>query len=193
MRLSRFPSLCFLGFLGLILIDDLVMWIFWRSLQVEGIVKTLAAAGDHDKITAVINLLTTEYTFSPQANHRKVLFPLGWIGLDLISVFLDNCLNFEFLSVGRIDRLGCCNGRFDFGSLTAPWGKGFHAKFCHFWRFCQLLSLNLCCCVFIFGKSCLMFHWCRETAWMEWINGEMQEAWCISLIACLLVGTLRKF
>ena len=29
-------------------------------------------AGDHEKITAVINLLTTEFTHSPQANHRKV-------------------------------------------------------------------------------------------------------------------------
>ncbi|KAG5038086.1 hypothetical protein JHK86_018926 [Glycine max] len=41
------------------------------ALEVEGIVKQLAGAGDHDRITAVINLLTTEYTFSPQANHRK--------------------------------------------------------------------------------------------------------------------------
>ncbi|KAK9114853.1 hypothetical protein Syun_021650 [Stephania yunnanensis] len=29
-------------------------------------------AGDHDKITAMINLLTNEFTSSPQANHRKV-------------------------------------------------------------------------------------------------------------------------
>lgn len=36
--------------------------------------KQLAMAGDHDKITAVINLLTNEYTYSPQANHRKVRF-----------------------------------------------------------------------------------------------------------------------
>ena len=34
--------------------------------------KQLTTAGDHDKITAVINLLTTEFTYSPQANHRKV-------------------------------------------------------------------------------------------------------------------------
>ncbi|KAL6350838.1 hypothetical protein AAG906_031424 [Vitis piasezkii] len=54
------------------------------ALEVEGIVKTLAAAGDHDKITAVINLLTTEYTFSPQANHRKG----GLIGLAAATVGL---------------------------------------------------------------------------------------------------------
>ena len=42
--------------------------------QVEGIVKQLTAAGDHDRISAVINLLTNEYTYSPQANHRKVVF-----------------------------------------------------------------------------------------------------------------------
>lgn len=39
--------------------------------------KQLATAGDHDKITAVINLLTTEFTYSPQANHRKVFFVFG--------------------------------------------------------------------------------------------------------------------
>lgn len=34
--------------------------------------KQLTSAGEHEKITAVINLLTNEYTYSPQANHRKV-------------------------------------------------------------------------------------------------------------------------
>ncbi|KAG0465729.1 hypothetical protein HPP92_019893 [Vanilla planifolia] len=47
------------------------------ALEVEGIVKQLAQAGDHDKITAVINLLVTEFAYSPQANHRKG----GLIGL----------------------------------------------------------------------------------------------------------------
>ncbi|KAJ0547199.1 putative vacuole morphology and inheritance protein [Helianthus annuus] len=37
-------------------------------VKVEGIVKNLTTTGDHDKITAVINLLTHEYTYSPQAN-----------------------------------------------------------------------------------------------------------------------------
>ncbi|WVZ11591.1 hypothetical protein V8G54_016121 [Vigna mungo] len=41
------------------------------ALEVEGIVKQLASAGDHDRIVAVISLLTTEFTYSPQANHRK--------------------------------------------------------------------------------------------------------------------------
>ncbi|XP_027360061.1 protein VAC14 homolog isoform X3 [Abrus precatorius] len=41
------------------------------ALEVEGIVKQLAGAGDHDRITAVIKLLTVEFTYSPQANHRK--------------------------------------------------------------------------------------------------------------------------
>lgn len=91
-----------------------------RSLQVEGIVKQLAAVGDHDKITAVINLLTTEFTFSPQANHRKVFVSYGFDLFDLISVFLAISFNFELPYAGRIDRLGCRNGWFDFGSLTAP-------------------------------------------------------------------------
>lgn len=43
-----------------------------NAVQIEGIVKQLALAGDHDKITALINLLTNEFTYSPQANHRMV-------------------------------------------------------------------------------------------------------------------------
>ncbi|KAA8532508.1 hypothetical protein F0562_032676 [Nyssa sinensis] len=54
------------------------------ALEVEGIVKQLAAAGDHDKITAVINLLTHEFTYSQQANHRKG----GLIGLAAATVGL---------------------------------------------------------------------------------------------------------
>lgn len=45
--------------------------------QVEGVVKQLTAVGDHDRITAVINLLTNEFTYSPQANHRKVCFVIS--------------------------------------------------------------------------------------------------------------------
>ncbi|XP_042007074.1 protein VAC14 homolog isoform X2 [Salvia splendens] len=54
------------------------------ALEVEGIVKQLAMSGDHDKITALINLLTNEYTYSPQANHRKG----GLIGLAAATVGL---------------------------------------------------------------------------------------------------------
>ncbi|MCD7451974.1 hypothetical protein HAX54_014500 [Datura stramonium] len=54
------------------------------ALELEGTVKQLAVAGDHDKITAVINLLTQEYTYSPQANHRKG----GLIGLAAVTVGL---------------------------------------------------------------------------------------------------------
>ncbi|CAI9760026.1 unnamed protein product [Fraxinus pennsylvanica] len=53
-------------------------------LLVEGIVKQLALARDHDKITAVINLLTTEFTYSAEANHRK----RGLIGLAAATVGL---------------------------------------------------------------------------------------------------------
>lgn len=41
-------------------------------VQIEGIVKQLATAGEHEKISAVIQLLTNDFTYSPQANHRKV-------------------------------------------------------------------------------------------------------------------------
>ncbi|XP_016441220.1 protein VAC14 homolog [Nicotiana tabacum] len=54
------------------------------ALELEGIVKQLAVAGDHDKITAIINLLTQEYTYSPQANNRKG----GLIGLAAATVGL---------------------------------------------------------------------------------------------------------
>ncbi|CAJ2674347.1 unnamed protein product [Trifolium pratense] len=56
------------------------------ALEVEGIVKQLASAGDHDKVNAVIDLLTTEYTNSPQANHRKG----GLISLAAATVGLTN-------------------------------------------------------------------------------------------------------
>ncbi|KAK6931636.1 Vacuolar protein 14, C-terminal Fig4-binding domain [Dillenia turbinata] len=45
---------------------------------------SLTAAGDHDRITSVINLLTTDFTYSPQANHRKG----GLIGLAAATVGL---------------------------------------------------------------------------------------------------------
>ncbi|GAB2296947.1 PtdIns(3,5)P(2) sythesis regulation factor [Dionaea muscipula] len=54
------------------------------ALEVEGIVKGLAGAGDHEKITAVIKLLADEFTYSPQANHRKG----GLIGLAAATVGL---------------------------------------------------------------------------------------------------------
>ncbi|KAJ0096269.1 hypothetical protein Patl1_15526 [Pistacia atlantica] len=54
------------------------------ALEVEGIVKQLAMAGDHEKISTVINLLTHEFTYSPQANHRKG----GLIGLAAATVGL---------------------------------------------------------------------------------------------------------
>lgn len=54
------------------------------ALEVEGIVKQLTGAGDHDKISAVINLLANEFTYSPQANHRKG----GLIGLAAATVGL---------------------------------------------------------------------------------------------------------
>ncbi|XP_043706317.1 protein VAC14 homolog [Telopea speciosissima] len=54
------------------------------ALEVEGIVKQLAVAGDHDKISTVIKVLTTEFTYSPQANHRKG----GLIGLAAATVGL---------------------------------------------------------------------------------------------------------
>lgn len=41
--------------------------------QIEGITKNLAAAGEHDKIAALIRLLIDDFTHSAQANHRKVL------------------------------------------------------------------------------------------------------------------------
>ncbi|CAL5428228.1 unnamed protein product [Camellia sinensis] len=54
------------------------------ALEIEGIVKQLAAAGEHDNITAVINLLANEFTYSAQVNHRKG----GLIGLATATVAL---------------------------------------------------------------------------------------------------------
>ncbi|XP_055802720.1 protein VAC14 homolog isoform X1 [Solanum dulcamara] len=44
------------------------------ALELEGIVKHLTSVGDHDKINAVISLLSQEYTYSPQAHNRKETF-----------------------------------------------------------------------------------------------------------------------
>ncbi|KAJ0841488.1 putative vacuole morphology and inheritance protein [Helianthus annuus] len=41
------------------------------ALEVEGIVKQLRVARDHDKISVVIKLLVHEFTYSSQANHHK--------------------------------------------------------------------------------------------------------------------------
>ncbi|KOM45978.1 hypothetical protein LR48_Vigan06g128400 [Vigna angularis] len=59
------------------------------ALEVEGIVKQLASAGDHDRIVAVISLLTTEFTCSPQANHRKgglISLAAATVGLTIEAV-----------------------------------------------------------------------------------------------------------
>ncbi|XP_020596344.1 protein VAC14 homolog [Phalaenopsis equestris] len=56
------------------------------ALEVEGIVKQLAQAGEHEKIEAVLNLLVLEYTYSPQANHRKG----GLLGLAAATVGLSS-------------------------------------------------------------------------------------------------------
>ncbi|KAL5719577.1 phosphatidylinositol 3 [Ranunculus cassubicifolius] len=79
------------------------------ALEIEGIVKQLTSGGDHDRITAVINLLTTEFTYSPQANHRKG----GLIGLVAATVGLTHeaaehleVLLFCFTILVRIDDIG---------------------------------------------------------------------------------------
>ena len=68
--------------------------------QVEGIVKQLTAAGDHDRISAVINLLTNKYTYSPQANYlcfNNLVPQFMWCCWNL-SVWNVNC----FLQGGLI-------------------------------------------------------------------------------------------
>uniref|UniRef100_A0A1S4CGR6 Protein VAC14 homolog n=1 Tax=Nicotiana tabacum TaxID=4097 RepID=A0A1S4CGR6_TOBAC len=67
------------------------------ALELEGIIKQLTGAGDHDKITSVINLLTQEYTYSPQAHNRKG----GLIGLAAVTVGLTSEAA-QHLEVGRL-------------------------------------------------------------------------------------------
>jgi vacuole morphology and inheritance protein 14 len=43
--------------------------------QVEGVVKNLAAQGETEKVSALINVLINDFAMSPQANHRKVSPP----------------------------------------------------------------------------------------------------------------------
>lgn len=55
------------------------------ALEIEGIVKQLAAVpGDREKINSVINLLTRDYVYSPNANHAKG----GLIGLAAVTIGL---------------------------------------------------------------------------------------------------------
>uniref|UniRef100_A0A1J3JUP5 Protein VAC14-like protein n=1 Tax=Noccaea caerulescens TaxID=107243 RepID=A0A1J3JUP5_NOCCA len=56
------------------------------ALEIEGIVKNLTSAGDHDKISKVIEMLIKEFAKSPQANHRKG----GLIGLAAVTVGLSS-------------------------------------------------------------------------------------------------------
>ncbi|KAJ8498480.1 hypothetical protein OPV22_009032 [Ensete ventricosum] len=54
------------------------------ALEIEGIVKQLAVAREHEKISALINVLITEFAYSPQANHRKgglIGFAAATVGL----------------------------------------------------------------------------------------------------------------
>ncbi|KAI0492962.1 hypothetical protein KFK09_027238 [Dendrobium nobile] len=53
------------------------------ALEIEGIVKQLAIAGEHEKISSVISLLVTDFTYSPQPNHRKQIVP------PVLNSFLD--------------------------------------------------------------------------------------------------------
>ncbi|GAU12905.1 hypothetical protein TSUD_73920 [Trifolium subterraneum] len=78
------------------------------ALEIENIVKQLAANGDHDKIKAVINLLTTEFINSPQANHRKG----GLIGLAAATVGLTS-ETAQHLEVVRGDFIVFFNKIFD--------------------------------------------------------------------------------
>ncbi|KAG2276469.1 hypothetical protein Bca52824_059024 [Brassica carinata] len=54
------------------------------AIEIENTVKLLIAAGDHDKISKVIDVLIKEFAKSPQANHRKG----GLIGLAAVTVGL---------------------------------------------------------------------------------------------------------
>ncbi|KAF3320141.1 protein VAC14 isoform X1 [Carex littledalei] len=54
------------------------------ALEIEGITKKLAASGDHDKIAALIKMLTDDFTYSAQVHNRKG----GLIGLAAVTVGL---------------------------------------------------------------------------------------------------------
>ncbi|KFK33938.1 hypothetical protein AALP_AA5G081100 [Arabis alpina] len=56
------------------------------ALDLENIVKSLTSAGDHDKISKVIEMLIKEFAKSPQPNHRKGVL----IGLAAVTVGLSS-------------------------------------------------------------------------------------------------------
>jgi hypothetical protein len=62
------------------------------ALEVEQIVKRLAAAGDTAKISSIIDKLISEFAFSPQANHRKVRWTSRWQAAGVAGVAADRWL-----------------------------------------------------------------------------------------------------
>ncbi|XP_028113954.1 protein VAC14 homolog isoform X5 [Camellia sinensis] len=91
------------------------------ALEIEGIVKQLAAAGEHDKITAVINLLANEFTYSAQVNHRKG----GLIGLATATVALTGEAAQHLEAISKVFSLD----REAFPSLNVLPGETLHSYF----------------------------------------------------------------
>ncbi|KFK33393.1 hypothetical protein AALP_AA5G007100 [Arabis alpina] len=56
------------------------------ALDLESTTKCLTSAGDHDKISKIIEVLIEEFVKSPQANHRKG----GLIGLAAVTIGLSS-------------------------------------------------------------------------------------------------------
>ncbi|KAK9158496.1 hypothetical protein Scep_005070 [Stephania cephalantha] len=65
---------------------------------IEEISKQLAMAGDHDKITVMINLFTNEFTSSPQANHRKVILVLVFVSLIVLVDWIFHCYQLKLIA-----------------------------------------------------------------------------------------------
>ncbi|KAL4586245.1 hypothetical protein LXL04_010880 [Taraxacum kok-saghyz] len=52
----------------------MVLYKKWKNvaLEVEGLVKQLPSAGEHDKIDAIVNLLTYKFSWSNKTNHQSI-------------------------------------------------------------------------------------------------------------------------
>lgn len=84
--------------------------------------KQLVAAGDHERITAVINFLTNDFAYSPQTNHRKVhqLWRFFFFGLSLENFMIAELVErLLFFWVGWVDRTCCCDCWVGDGSCSA--------------------------------------------------------------------------
>jgi hypothetical protein len=89
------------------------------ALEVEQIVKRLAAVSDTAKISAILDKLIAEYAFSAQANHRKVRRCGIWGDTDVLCSLCVQTFLAQYALLLRCACIGFGAGQFDHASVCA--------------------------------------------------------------------------